>query len=141
MNQKFESLFTQMVEENKEMKSQITKLTGALAFNEWGKFPSQAQSSQKGQHMAQTSNSNDHNIKEVNAITTRTGKIVEPSSTSAKTSTAASQINEPTPTELPVRVPFPQALRSVGKALEGQSEILEHLTQVKINLPLLHVIK
>jgi len=31
INQKFESMFTQMVEESKEVKSQITKLTGALA--------------------------------------------------------------------------------------------------------------
>ena len=54
-NQKFEWLFTQMVEESKEMKSQITKLTGALVVQERGKFPSQAQSNQKGQHMEQTS--------------------------------------------------------------------------------------
>jgi len=38
-------------------------------------------------------------------------------------------------------VPFPQALRPAGKVPENQSEILEHLTQLKINLPLLHVIK
>ena len=69
-NQKFESLFTQMVEESKEMKSQISKLTGALAIQEHGKFPSQAQSVPKRQHMAQTSNSEKQNIKEVNAITT-----------------------------------------------------------------------
>ncbi|XP_024027264.1 uncharacterized protein LOC112093315 [Morus notabilis] len=48
-NQKFESLFTQMVEESKEMKSQIMKLTGALAVQEHSKFPSQAQSNPKGQ--------------------------------------------------------------------------------------------
>ncbi|GMN30803.1 hypothetical protein TIFTF001_046455 [Ficus carica] len=65
MNQKFESLFTQMVEESKEMKSQITKLTGALAVQERGKFPSQAQSNLTGQHMAQTSNSEGRNIKEI----------------------------------------------------------------------------
>ncbi|GMN32869.1 hypothetical protein TIFTF001_034595, partial [Ficus carica] len=64
MNQKFESLFTQMVEESKEMKSQITKLTGALAVQERGKFLSQAQSNPTGQHMAQTANSEGRNIKE-----------------------------------------------------------------------------
>ncbi|GMN65531.1 hypothetical protein TIFTF001_034610, partial [Ficus carica] len=82
MNQKFESLFTQMVEESKEMKSQITKLTGALAVQERGKFLSQAQSNPTGQHMAQTANSEGRNIKEVNAITTHSGKILdEPSRT------------------------------------------------------------
>ncbi|XP_024029464.1 uncharacterized protein LOC112093981 [Morus notabilis] len=44
-------------------------------------------------------------------------------------------------TKILVNVPFPQALRPAGKVLENQSEILEHLTQLKINFPLLHVIK
>jgi len=50
------------------MKSQITKLTGALAVQEHGRFPSQAQSNPKGQHMAQTSCLDNQNVKEVNAI-------------------------------------------------------------------------
>ena len=141
MNQKFESLITQIVEESKEMKSQITKLTSALASHERGKFPSQAQPTQKGQHMAETTNSDDPNVKGVNAITTRTGKVVEPSTSNAKASAVTPERTEPTPADLPIKVPFPQALKSKGKLLEGQSEILEHLTQVKINLPLLHVIK
>ncbi|GMN49636.1 hypothetical protein TIFTF001_018797 [Ficus carica] len=100
MNQKFESLFTQMVEESKEMKSQITKLTGALAVQERGKFPSQAQSNLTGQHMAQTSNSEGRNIKEVNAITTRSGKSLdEPSRT--------------TVTSIPVPVSWPTTLPSI----------------------------
>ncbi|GMN58159.1 hypothetical protein TIFTF001_027260 [Ficus carica] len=66
-NQKLESLFMQMVEESKEMKSQITKLTSALAVQERGKFPSQAQSNSKGQHMAQTSNSEGQNIYELHS--------------------------------------------------------------------------
>ena len=41
----------------------------------------------------------------------------------------------------PVRVPFPQALRPTARATDPNGEILEHLKQVKINLPLLHVIK
>lgn len=42
--------------------------------------------------------------------------------------------------EIPTRVPFPQALKSTSKSTGQQNEILEHLKQVKINLPLLHVI-
>ncbi|XP_024024257.1 uncharacterized protein LOC112092396 [Morus notabilis] len=95
-NQRVDSTLTQLVEENKEIKSQITKLTEALTVQERGRFPSQAQSNLRGQHMAQTSNFEGQNIKEVNAISIRS---------------------------------------------ENQSEILEHLTQLKINLPLLHVIK
>ena len=54
-NQKFESVLTQVVEENKEIKSQISKLTSALTVQERGRFPSQPQSNPKGQHMAQAS--------------------------------------------------------------------------------------
>ena len=91
--------------------------------------------------MAETTNSDDPNVKGVNAITTRTGKVVEPSTSNTKASAVTPERTEPTPADLPIKVPFPQALKSKGKLLEGQSEILEHLTQVKINLPLLHVIK
>ncbi|XP_024026577.1 uncharacterized protein LOC112093078, partial [Morus notabilis] len=141
-NQKFESLFTQMVEESKEMKSQITNLTGALAVQERDKFPSEAQSNPKGQHMAQTSCLDNQNVKEVNAISARSTKIMEEPSTSATTSSTKEVVPEKDdPTNVPVKVPFPQALRPIGKIPEHQSEILGHLTQVKINLPLLHVIK
>ena len=92
--------------------------------------------------MAQTSCLDDQNVKEVNAISTRSGKIMEETSTSATTSSSKEVVPEKDePTNVPVKVPFPQALRSTGKVPEHQSEILEHLTQVKINLPLLHVIK
>ena len=74
-----------MVEESKEMKSQISKLTGDLAIQECDKFLSQAQSNAKGQHMVQTSHFEDHSIKEVNAITTSSGKILEGPSTKATT--------------------------------------------------------
>ena len=37
-------------------------------------------------------------------------------------------------------MPFPQALKSTKSSLV-HSEILEHLKQVKVNLPLLHVMK
>ena len=40
-NQKFEAILTQVVEDQKETKSQITKLTSALTIQEQGKFPFQ----------------------------------------------------------------------------------------------------
>ena len=48
MNQKFETILTQVVEDEKEMKSQITKLISALTIQERGKFPSQLNPIQKG---------------------------------------------------------------------------------------------
>ena len=52
-------------------------------------------------------------------------------------------IEEPTinePVRRPISVPFPQALKTSRK-LDSSLEILENLRQVRINLPLLHVIK
>ncbi|GMN35022.1 hypothetical protein TIFTF001_042154 [Ficus carica] len=77
-----------MVEESKEKKSHITKLIGALAIQEHGKFPSQAQSNSKGQHMTQTSNFEVQNFKEVNTITTYSGKILDDPSTTIVTSSS-----------------------------------------------------
>ncbi|XP_024032811.1 uncharacterized protein LOC112095322 [Morus notabilis] len=142
-NQRVDSMLTMLlVEENKEIKSQITKLTGALTVQGRSKFPSQAQSNMRGQHMAQTSNSEGQNIKEVNAISTRSCKNFYTPSTSTTTSSNEESAQEKEePTKILVKVPFPQALRPLGKVPENQSEILENLTQLKINLPLLHVIK
>ena len=42
--------------------------------------------------------------------------------------------------QCPIPPPFPQALK-LPRKLDTTSEILEHLQQVEINLPLLHVIK
>ena len=100
---------------------------------------------QIGLNMALTFTPNAHNIKEVNAIMTRSGIIQEDPSKST-THVATSRNKEDLPTNevkknIPVQVPFPQALHSTGKVSENHGEILEHLKQVKINLPLLHVIK
>ena len=88
--------------------------------------------------MAKTSNTPAQNVKEVNVITTRSGKQIEPSQTTTSSNKKDTPQSEDPKTL--VRVPFPQALRS-GKVLENQGEILEHLQQVNVNIPLLHVIK
>lgn len=146
-NQKFEIMINQVVEDNKEMKSHMSKLTNFLTVGERGKFPAQPQSNPKGQHMAQTSGSEGNNFKEVNAITTRSGKVIGPiikSRESGEKEKNSRNSEESAPSEevveIPTRVPFPQALKSTSKSASHHSEILEHLKQVKINLPFLHVI-
>lgn len=58
--------------------------------------------------MAQTSNFEDQNIKEVNATTTRSGKILDTPTTSATTSSGQEVApKKDEPTEFPVKVPFP----------------------------------
>ncbi|XP_024021303.1 uncharacterized protein LOC112091547 [Morus notabilis] len=68
-----------------------------------------------------------------------TGKSMEMSATTSSSKEVVPEKDEPM--NVLVNVPFLQALRPTGKVPEHRSEILEHLTQVKINLPLLHVIK
>ncbi|XP_022843387.1 uncharacterized protein LOC111366937 [Olea europaea var. sylvestris] len=143
-NQKFETMIIQIVEENKEIKSHMFKLTNALAIGEWGKFPTQAQPNPREQHMAQTLGSGESNLREVNVITTQSGKVIEPIPKPKENEKVPSNSEESTPSEEvvknPSRVPFPQALKSTSKSVGQHNEILEHLKQVKINLPLLHVI-
>ncbi|XP_022855712.1 uncharacterized protein LOC111376930 [Olea europaea var. sylvestris] len=137
-------MIAQVVKENKEIKNHMSKLTNALAVDERGKFPAQAQPNPKGQHMAQTSRSEETNFKEANAITTRSRKVVEQSPPPTDNRKEPSKSNENSPIEEVVenlaRIHFPQALKLASKSTCQHNEILEHLRQVKINLPLLHVI-
>ncbi|KAL5580170.1 hypothetical protein UlMin_012612 [Ulmus minor] len=97
--------------------------------------------------MAETSNPGKQHVKEANVIITRSGKEIDgptppsnliPNTTSNKDEAPKAQ--EAPSDSMPV--PFPQALlkpKERTSALQG--EILEQLKQVRINLPLLHVIK
>ncbi|XP_022891814.1 uncharacterized protein LOC111406658 [Olea europaea var. sylvestris] len=140
-NKKFETMIAQVVEENKEIKNHMSKLTNALSVGKRGKFPAQAQQNPKGQHMAQTSRSKETNFKEVNAITTRSGKVVKPTPPPRENRKEPSEPNESSPSEEVVenlaRIPFPQALKSILKSTGQHNEILEHLRQVKIKLLLI----
>ncbi|KAL5565886.1 hypothetical protein UlMin_029050 [Ulmus minor] len=64
-------------EEQKVIKSQLTKLTSLLTVQEQGHFPSQPQPNPRGQHMAQTSNPDKQYVKEANVIITRSGKEID----------------------------------------------------------------
>uniref|UniRef100_A0A2N9GZ56 Retrotransposon gag domain-containing protein n=1 Tax=Fagus sylvatica TaxID=28930 RepID=A0A2N9GZ56_FAGSY len=104
------------------------------------KFPSQPQIPQ-GQHMAQGSQ-NKKNVEHVNEVTTRSGKNVD-SPHIEEQEKSSDNVDLPTTSEpltRPISVPFPQALKASRK-LDSSPEILENLRQVRINLPLLHVIK
>ncbi|GKV10508.1 hypothetical protein SLEP1_g21858 [Rubroshorea leprosula] len=116
-NQRFDSILTQVVEENKDIKSQLTKLTNALTIQERGKIPSQPQANPKNLHLVQESTSNSKNIQGVNAITTCIGKVIEPLQKSPKLKDATpssreDDLLEEPEKEVPIRVPFPQALKT-----------------------------
>ncbi|XP_060973999.1 uncharacterized protein LOC133039182 [Cannabis sativa] len=136
----FRTYFAQVIEELKDIKIQLTKLNDSSAIQERGKLPAQPLITPKGQHMAQTSTSSKSNLKKVNAITTRSGQSTV-SPLPKTTSVPMPAPDAKMPQNPPVKVPFPQALKSTKKVLENHGEILDNLKQVKIKLPLLHVIK
>uniref|UniRef100_A0A2N9I2B0 Uncharacterized protein n=1 Tax=Fagus sylvatica TaxID=28930 RepID=A0A2N9I2B0_FAGSY len=119
-NQRFETMFTRIDEEMKETKSQVARLINAL-----------------------------NKFEEVKSVTIlRSGKEI------GKGTPKANEKSKETPAEkdksgiakshdiekCPFPVPFPQALK-LPKNLDVTNDILEHLHQVKVNLPLLHIIK
>uniref|UniRef100_A0A2N9G390 RNA-directed DNA polymerase n=1 Tax=Fagus sylvatica TaxID=28930 RepID=A0A2N9G390_FAGSY len=138
--QKHDAILNRLVEDNKEFRSHLSKLTTTLSINEKGKFPSQPHIPH-GQYMAQGSQDKPNN-EHINVVTTRSGKTVVTPPVEEQTENR-DNIEEPTinePVRRPISVPFPQALKTSRK-LDSSPEILENLRQVRINLPLLHVIK
>uniref|UniRef100_A0A2N9GTM4 Retrotransposon gag domain-containing protein n=1 Tax=Fagus sylvatica TaxID=28930 RepID=A0A2N9GTM4_FAGSY len=133
-------------EEMRETKSQVARLTEALSRTERGKLPSQTQPNPNNQSAKVI---NTDKFEEVKSITIlRSGKEIE------KDAPKANEKSKETPAKndesgiaksndiekCPFPTPFPQALK-LPKNLDVTSEILEHLHQVKVNLPLLHLIK
>ncbi|KAF5468731.1 hypothetical protein F2P56_012863 [Juglans regia] len=87
-------------------------------------------------------------MQEVNSIVTRSDKSLHILTTDKSEDVEKDQSNDgaelPKETEViksSVKVPFSQTLKSGMRTLDSSNEILENLRQVKINLPLLHVIK
>ena len=124
----------------------ITKINNLLEVQERGRFPSQTLPNPKGVHeIGSSSNSRLDEVKAI--ITLRSGKEIEqPVSMTAE---ETEKENEAEPerviiSEDPVKknmpLPFPQALRS-KKKIPNQAEIWEVLRQVKVNIPLLDMIK
>ena len=117
-------------------------------MQEKGKFPSQTQPNPKGVHELSSSSEPTSRIDEVKAvITLRSGKEVE--QPVPKPAELDKEEKEAEPEKIVIKEdavkkstppPFPQALKSKKKAI-NQAEILEVLRQVKVNIPLLDMIK
>ena len=147
-NQKFESMLTRLDEEVRETKSHITRLTNSLSGTEKRKLPSQTQPNPINQNLKIGSKDKYEEVKAVTIL--RSGKEIDKSSPlvtkKSKETIVEKEKDEIEPLGLddiekrPIPPPFPQALK-LPKKLDTASEILKHLHQVKINLPLLHVIK
>uniref|UniRef100_A0A2N9G969 Aspartic peptidase DDI1-type domain-containing protein n=1 Tax=Fagus sylvatica TaxID=28930 RepID=A0A2N9G969_FAGSY len=145
-NQRFESMFTRIDEEMRETKSQVARLTEVLSKIGRGKLPSQTRPNPNNQSLKVVSTDK---FKEVKFVT-----ILRSSNEIGKGAPKANEKSKETPVETdesgiaksndiekcPFLAPFPQSLK-LPMNLDVTSEILEHLHQVKVNLPLLHIIK
>ena len=115
---------------------------------EKGKFPSQTQPNPRGMHeLSSSSDPNPRNDEVKAVVTLRSGREVKPSAPKPVVEdpkVVEPELKEEAPKEETVNKstppPFPQALRNKKKAI-NQTEILEVLRQVKVNIPLLDMIK
>ena len=130
------------------MHSEISRLSNQQQGPEKGKFPSQTQQNPRGMHergSARDPNARIDEVKEV--VTLRSGKELRPV-VPAPTKTAPTVVDPPEEERSAAREdvkpnvppPFPQALQKKKNSV-NQTEILEVLRKVKVNIPLLDMIK
>jgi hypothetical protein len=149
-NQSFKTMFTRMDEEVRETKNHLAKLTNALTGTKKGKLPSQTQPNPNNQSLKIVSKDNHEECKAITILKSAKviGEEIEkgiPKAKEKSKETQAEKDESGTPKvkeveKCPIPTLFPQVLR-LPKNLDVIAEILEHLHQVKVNLPLLHIIK
>ena len=148
-NQKIEAVKSSLNRKLDNMHSEISRLSNQqLQGLEKGKVPSQSQQHQNGVHEIGSTNDPNVRIDEVKAmVSLRSGKelrsVVPAPAKSAPTvadppQEEQSENREEVKTSVPP--PFPQALRKKKNSV-NQTEMLEVLRQVKVNIPLLDMIK
>ena len=146
LNKRIDGLESNLNQKIDNLKYSITKINKLLEVQERGRFPSQTLPNPKGVH--EVGSSNNSEIDEVKAIITlRSGKEVDQPMPKPVEETKKGEEMEPEHIFLKedsmkhcMPPSFPQALRSKKKASQ-QASILEVLRQVKVNIPLLDIIK
>ena len=147
LNKKIDNLQSEISQKYDNLQYSISRLTNQQQVLEKRKFPSQTQPNQRGMHDLRSSSDPNPRNDEVKAVVTlRSGREVKPFA--PKLAVEDPKVVEPElEDETPKREtmnkstppPFPQALRNKKKA-NNQTEILEVLRQVKVNIPLLDMI-
>ena len=148
-NQKIEAVESSLNRKMNSMHSEISRLSNQqLQGSEEGKVPFQSQQHQKGVHGIGLTNDPSVIIDEVKAVVTlRSGKELKPADP-ALVKSAPTVVDPPQEEQSPSREevkssvppPFPQAFRK-KKTTVNQTEMLEVPRQVKVNIPLLDMIK
>ena len=146
LNKRIDGLKSNLNQKIDNLQYSITKINNLLEIQERGRFPSQTMPNPKGIHeVGSSSNSGMDEVKAI--ITLRSGREIEQPVPKAVEETCKEQEAEPERVIISedsmkhcMPPPFPRALRSKKKASQ-QAGILEVLRQVKVNIPLLDIIK
>ena len=146
LNKRIDGLESNLNQKIDNLQYSITKINKLLEVQERGRFPSQTFQNPKGVH--EVGSSSKSGMDEVKAIITlRSGKEVDQPIPKPVEETRKGEEIEAEHIFLKedsmkhcMPPPFPQALRSKKKASQ-QAGILEVLRQVKVNIPLLDIIK
>ena len=146
LNKRIDVLESNLNQKIDNLQYSITKINKLLEVQERGRFPSQTLPNPKGIH--EVGSSNNSGMDEVKAIITlRSGKEVDqPMPKPVVESRQGEELHsehillKEDSTKYSIPPPFPQALRGKKKASQ-QVGILEVLRQVKVNIPLLDIIK
>ena len=146
LNKRIDGLESNLNKKIDNLQYSITKINNLLEVQERGRFPSQTLTNPKGVH--EVGSSSNSGMDEVKAnITLRSGKEIEQPVPTTVEETCKEKEVEPErviineePVKRSMPPPFPQALRG-KKKIPNQAEIWEVLRQVKVNIPLLDMIK
>ena len=146
LNKKIDGLESNLKQKMDNLQYSITNINKLLEGQERGRFPSQTLPNPKGIH--EVGSSNNSGMEEVKAIMTlRSGKEVDqPMPKPVEDSRQGEEMQpehillEEDSMKYRIPPPLPQALRGKKKATQ-QAGILEVLRQVKVNIPLLDLIK
>ena len=146
LNKRIDGLESSLNQKIENLQYSITRITNLLEVQEKGRFPSHKLPNPKGVYeIGSSSNSRMDEVKAI--ITLRSGKEIE--QPVPKIAEETKKEKEAEPKRIIIREdsmkknmphPFPQALRG-KKKITNQTEIWEVLRQVKVNIPLLDMIK
>ena len=146
LNKRIDGLESNLNQKIDNLQYSITKINNLLEVHERGRFPSQTLPNPKGVHeVGSSSNSGMDEVKAI--ITLRSGREIEQPVPMTAKETCKEKEAEPERVIISEETvkknmppPFPQALRGKKKVL-NQADIWEVLRQVKVNIPLLDMIK
>ena len=148
LNKKIDGLQSDLNQKIYNLRYSITRITNFLEVQEKGRFPTQTQPNPKGIYEIGFASSPAPRMDEVKAIITlRSGRQVDQpvpkpikETKEEKEEESEHIVIKEDSMNKSMPPPFPQALKGKKKAF-NQTEILEVLRQVKVNIPLLDMIK